>query len=449
MKLMYFLLFLVLFTGPFAQALPQILDADSCGFWLEEYKLKSILEGKWDKEYSFDQLKERFFKNGVADLQAWEEYKKHQPGQWIKLKSGRNIRAIFIESDNPHAEGVTYTIEGIGNSVERYLTENYLYVSRMDNTSHDVMIETGGLTDFDEYMQSHGRPREVISLEDVSADVHEAIVAMQSFIKNKLQHKVKDKVNLIGLSAGGWFLSYFAAHPQYNDLIDQVVMQAPGGQSLDEYFNPMIRPMKDFAEQLHPYQKPFVDAWNMMFMGATVFQTPHEIMQSIYGYGAANSMRSAFHSFKDDNLRLQFATARVKGLAKATSAQLIPNIPRRITLHLILGGQDMIVPPGLFANIIEAMNKRDQIAADGKMTFTVMYFTELGHNLPAEVDVRVAAVTQRMLKFHQGMLPLIVTGMEQPQQITVDQLAKVLREKEKKYLEVNQGLLLKGVPRVQ
>ena len=414
---------------------------------------------EWQVQISYDELERRFYRGGDIDWAGWERFLEQQPGTMITLSSGRRVRVLFIRSNDPHARSVDYTLGGIGYDIERYLTHDFHYIDEMDTSAHNVLIETGGLTEFDEFLHSRGKPREVMDLKDVAQDINEAIKWMQTYFKYGEEIEVPNRVNLIGLSAGGWFLQYFAAQPEYAPFINQIVLQAPGGQSLDEYFNAFARPLKDSAEFFHPFQKPWVDFFNFglqsaanwartfgipLFMGPA-FETFHEILQSQYRVGARAAMGGAFKAFQNDRLRLFFATARVMGLSRANGVDLVRRIDPRIHIHFVLGGQDLIVPPGLLANLIQAAASRGPHPETGRPNYNVVFFRHLEHDVQAAKDPRVARLTQGLLaSFHSGVH--IVEEQGEPQSVSVTEVLQILRDLEPRYIEANREFL-RRIPR--
>lgn len=423
------------------------------------YNLQQVLAGagtEWQTKINYDELERRYYRGGDIDWVGWEHFLERQPGTMVTLSSGRRVRILFIRSNNPKATEVDYTLGGIGYDVERYLIQDFKYIDRMDTDSHNVLIETGGLTEFDEFLHSRGKPRDVMELSEVATDVNEAIKWMQTFLKYGEGIAVPDRVNLIGLSAGGWFLQYFAAQSEYAPFIKQLVLQAPGGQSLDEYFNSFVRPLKDMAESLHPFQKPWVDMFNHaaqsstswarifglpIFMEPPTLHTLHEMLQHGYRHGARSAMGSAFKAFHEDRLRLQFATARVMGLSRANGTNLIRRIDPRIHIHFILGGKDLIVPPGLLARLVKATAERGPHPDTGQLGYTVLFFEDLEHDVQASEDPNVAELTQDLLMGTHARGAFLIRAGHAPVAVGIDELVTTLKGLEPLYIESNRQFL--------
>jgi pimeloyl-ACP methyl ester carboxylesterase len=359
----------------------------------------------------------RFLVNGVLNEAAWTEFKNSQAGLWFQLPSGRQRRVLFLRSHNPDATQVIYNLSGINYDIERTLNENPTYLRGLLSQSHVVLIETGGLSELNETFRL-GRSRETLDLDEESEDVYHTILATQDYLREVQRISVGEKVNLVGLSAGGWFLEHFAAQAKYAPLIRQIILQSPGGLSVDDYFITGMSSVKDMALSMHVLQKPFANVFNFALARAQYWairlclplaslipnvKTFHEAMDDQYRNGATQSMGQAFAGFQQDPLLLQFAIARLMGLRTARGHVLLMNINPQIPIHFVLGRNDNVVPPGLYADLIEAARGRDFSIASDRKNFSVHYFTELGHDLQAEADARIAALTNLLVQDGGGM----------------------------------------------
>lgn len=450
-------------SGAYAQN-TSTAESAACQVFLSGIKtdnLSQIIASRgvtWETHLNLSQLKKQFVKDGQIDWEGWRAYRAQQPGDWIRLSNGREIRILILRSQTPDTTAVDYhLVGGFGYDLERHLIEGHSLLDQMNEHSNLVLVEIGGLTELQRYFENGLKIPEEFRLKDTGSEVFESINVIQSHLKNT-GLDVRPQVHVVGLSAAAWFLTWFAAQEEYQNLIRKITLISPGGQSTDEYYIKLLRPLRDIVERSGDLQQPFVDIFNSSIQSARtwgeVFGFPifemlpmaftfRDQVHSTYFESVESTMGTLFDEFKKDKLRLKFATARVQGLRRAVATKMLRSIDPRIAIEFFLAGKDMIVPPGLFADMITAAQGRNWGRRLNNLS--VFYFESLEHDLHASQNPLLPELTSgfndRGAGPAEGRGFFIINDRNQIVPVNENKIIRALRFSEPGYQAANLRLL--------
>lgn len=436
---------------------------------------QDLKSANWQYPIQLENLKKSFTENDQVQWSKWESFKKNQPGFWIKIPRTpelaekwaenkvlmphelKSVRVLFLKAQSPEPVSTKIYFGGIGFDIERALKESPQFIESMNLNHHLLFIEKGGLTDLEDYFQRISEPemqlQEVI---DDETEMFEDFTSLEIMRELLQSHEIAapQKSEIMALSMGGWKLIELAAHPIYSQYISEINLLDPGGQSLDEHFYPFLKSSRQVLKSVTEMNQQFSQnlmtstAFFYALMGLDFQQSPlapqmSSQMNSInlskldlesYALSVESIMKKMFPRLGADELRLKYAVARVAGMRDVDAIELIQKIPPHIKIRLWLGGEDDIVPPSMFADMIEALKRREK-QNSGK--FSVYLVEGLGHDAVATTDHKITNHFEDAVSGYSLDENLLIHTDGKISKISVEDLINQLRSATSKWINKN------------